>query len=131
MIDLDPFRLAVNPCAGASRRDFLRAGSLGLAGAALPALLGPEAKADTNRHQRPRANSVVLVYLSGGFSHLDSLDPKPDAPAEIRGEYAAIRTAVPGLAISEKLPQMARVMDRLTLVRSAAHTSDHHETAAN
>src|SRR5262249_34292679 len=58
-------------------------------------------------------------------------DPKPEAPAEIRGKYKPIPTALPGLYVGEHLPRMARVMDRLTLVRSGAHNNDHHETATN
>jgi hypothetical protein len=115
-------------CDGVSRRDFLRIGALGGLGLTLPGLLQAEARAGS---RRARAKSVVLVYLGGGLSHHDSFDPKPDAPAEVRGKYGVIGTCVPGLRISEKLPRMAAVMDRLTLVRSGAHNNDHHETATN
>jgi len=114
-------------CSGASRRDFLRIGSLGSLG--LPALLRSEAKA--GRTASTRAKSVILVYLGGGISHHDSFDPKPDAPDDIRGKYKTIPTNVPGLQIGEKLPLMARVMDKIALVRSGAHNNDHHETATN
>jgi hypothetical protein len=80
---------------------------------------------------RARAKSVILVYLGGGLSHHDSFDLKPDAPAEIRGNYRPINTDIPGLRIGELLPRMARLMGRLTLVRSGAHNNDHHETATN
>src|SRR5262249_12937050 len=115
-------------CDGATRRDFLRVGSL--AGLSLPALLRAEAGANPT-NSRPRARSVVLVFLGGGISHHDSFDPKPEAPDDIRGKYAPIDTAVAGLSISEKLPLLAREMDRVTLVRSGAHNNDHHETATN
>ncbi len=117
-------------CTGTTRRDFLRVGSLGFAGLSLPALLRAEARA-TGSGKGANAKSVILVYLGGGISHHDSFDPKPEAPDDIRGKYATIGTAVPGLRIGEKLPMMAKVMDRLTLVRSGAHNNDHHETATN
>ncbi|HZY86406.1 MAG TPA: DUF1501 domain-containing protein [Gemmataceae bacterium] len=109
-----------------SRRDFLRVGAVGALG--LPALLRGEAHA---AGQKARAKSVLLVYLGGGLSHHDSFDLKPDAPAEIRGKYKSIDSVVPGLRVGELLPRMAKVMNRLTLVRSGAHNNDHHETATN
>ncbi|MFL5341758.1 MAG: DUF1501 domain-containing protein [Gemmataceae bacterium] len=96
-------------------------------GLSLPALLRAEAKLVKNA----RAKSVILVYLGGGLSHHDSFDLKPDAPAEIRGKYKPIATAVPGLQIGELLPQMSRTMDKVALVRSGSHNNDHHETATN
>jgi Protein of unknown function (DUF1501) len=118
-------------CDGTTRRDFLRVGAL--AGLSLPALLRSEAAAGAGpkKANGARAKSVVLVFLGGGISHHDSFDLKPEAPDDIRGKYAPIDTAVPGLKIGEKLPLMAKVMDRLTLVRSGAHNNDHHETATN
>jgi hypothetical protein len=93
-------------------------------------LLRAEA-AGTAKSRNAKAKSVLLVYLGGGISHHDSFDPKPEAPDDIRGKYTQIDTVVPGLRIGEKLPQMAKVMDRITLVRSGAHNNDHHETATN
>jgi hypothetical protein len=127
MLDVILGREAAGRCDGVSRRDFLRVGAVGALG--LPALLRGEARA-SGRH-KARAKSVLLVYLGGGLSHHDSFDLKPDAPAEIRGKYRPIDTAVPGLRIGELLPRTAKVMDRLTLVRSGAHNNDHHETATN
>ena len=72
-----------------------------------------------------------MVYLGGGLSHHDSFDPKPEAPAEIAGKYKTIPSSVTGLHIGELLPQMAKVMDRIALVRSGSHNNDHHETATN
>jgi hypothetical protein len=114
---------ATRSCDGVSRRDFLRVGALG--SLALPTLLRAESTGKT------RAKSVILVFLGGGLSHHDSFDPKPEAPAEVRGNYKPIATNVPGLQISEMLPRMAKVMNRLTLIRSGAHNNDHHETATN
>src|SRR5688572_30154055 len=112
-----------------NRRNFVRAGAL--AGVSLSALLRAEARAASRSAKGARAKSVVLVYLGGGLSHHDSFDPKPDAPDDVRGKYGQIGTAVPGLRVSDKLPLMARVMNKLTLVRSGAHNNDHHETATN
>src|SRR5262249_15399874 len=108
-----------------SRRDFLRVGAVGgllsLAGAA-------GAAKPTRKH---RAKNVILVYLGGGLSHHDSFDPKPDAPSEVRGIYKTISTSVPGLAVTEMVPKLSRVMHKLAPVRSGAHNNDHHETATN
>jgi hypothetical protein len=133
MLDIFLNRSAARTCDGRTRRDVLKVGSLGLAGLTLPGLLRAEAAAKASGPARKgaRAKSVVLVYLGGGLSHHDSFDPKPEAPEDIRGKYATIPTNVPGLSIGEKLPGMAKVMDRLTLVRSGAHNNDHHETATN
>jgi uncharacterized protein (DUF1501 family) len=73
--------------------------------------------------------SLVLVWLSGGLSHIDTFDMKPDAPREIRGEFRSIPTSVPGVRISEHLPRTARLMDRLTLVRSMTSGESHHQRA--
>ncbi len=115
-------------CDGVSRRDFLRVGALGGLGLTLPALLQGEARA-ANRNSK--AKSVLLIYLGGGMSHHDTFDPKPDAPAEIRGQYKAITSCLPGVQVSEKLPLMARSLDKISLVRSGSHNNDHHETATN
>jgi hypothetical protein len=118
-------------CDGLSRRDFVRVGALGALGLTLPGFLRAQEAAPARRRSKARAQSVILVYLGGGLSHHDSFDLKPDAPAEVRGKYKPIDTNVPGLRIGELLPRMARVMDRVHLVRSGSHNNDHHETATN
>jgi hypothetical protein len=125
MLDLVLGKKAYN-CDGVNRRDFLRVG--GIAGLSLPSLLQLEAQAKT---KKARAKSVILVYLGGGLTHHDTFDMKPDAPEEVRGKYKSIDTVVPGLRIGELLPNMAKVMDKVALVRSGAHNNDHHETATN
>jgi hypothetical protein len=114
-------------CDGVSRRDFLRVGSLGIAGLSLPMLLRSEAQAKA----RSRAKSVILVYLGGGLSHHDSFDPKPEATDEVRGKYKQIDTNVSGLKVGELMVHMAKCMDRVSLIRSGSHNNDHHETATN
>ena len=115
-------------CDSVSRRDFLRIGAVGALG--LPTLLQAQETPRANRRDA-RARSVILVYLGGGLSHHDSFDLKPEAPEEIRGIYRPIATSVPGTQVGEMLPRMARVMDKVALVRSGAHNNDHHETATN
>src|SRR5215203_2288435 len=87
------------------RRDFLRVGALG--GLSLAGALA------ANESRKSRAKSVLLVYLGGGLSHHDSFDPKPDAPAEVRGKYSTINTSVPGLRVTEMVPRMAKVMHKV------------------
>lgn len=126
-------------CSGASRRDFLRIGGLTALGLTLPGLLrsqamGAEIETATDGAAptpKPRAKAVILIYLGGGLSHHDSFDPKPDAPEEIRGKYKTIPTSVPGLYVGELMPKVAKVMNKVCLVRSASHENDHHETATN
>lgn len=117
-------------CSGYSRRDFLRVGTLAPLGLSLANLLGLERAMAANPNAA-RAKSVVLVFLGGGISHHDSFDPKPEAVEEIRGKYKSIPTVVPGLHVSELMPHMAKVMDKVALVRSGTHENDHHETASN
>jgi hypothetical protein len=129
MLDIALAGRPARRCDGATRRDFLRVGGLGALG--LPALLRAEARAADKPAAGARAKSVILVYLGGGLSHHDSFDMKTEAPEDIRGKYKPIPSVVPGLQVSEKLPRMAKVMDKITLVRSGSHTNDHHETATN
>jgi len=129
MLDISLNRHCSPRCGGRTRRDFLRVGGLAALGLSLPQLLRAETTPAAGR--KPRARSVILVYLGGGLSHHDSFDLKPEAPPEIRGIYNPIATNVPGLSIGELLPKMALTMDKLTLVRSGAHNNDHHETATN
>ena len=125
-------RLPLGPshrrCDGVTRRDFLRVGGLSAFG--LPALLRAEARG-AEPVSAATAQSVILVYLGGGLSHHDSFDPKPDAPAEVRGKYGTIGTKLAGVSFGEKMPRLAAGNDRFALVRSGAHGNDHHETATN
>lgn len=96
-----------------SRRWFLQTALAGLAGLSAPGLL--RCRAEEGAADR---KAVILVWLSGGPSQLDTWDPKPDAPSEVRGPFASIVTKVPGVRVSEHFPLQATIMDRLALVRS-------------
>ena len=111
-----------------TRRSLLRAGALGLSASALQRVCAASLPAAPVRKKSIR--SCVVVFFYGGPSHLDTYDPKPGAPAEVRGEYATIATAVPGTRVSEHLPRMARVMDRVALVRGLHHSMTNHNAAA-
>jgi hypothetical protein len=110
-----------------NRREVLRCGIqgiTGLSGLGLASLLRLRAQASSN-HARERT-AMIVVFLHGGASHLETWDPKPDAPAEYRGPFHSIETATPGLRFSELLPRQAAVSDRFTIVRSLVHTGFCH-----
>lgn len=116
--------------AGISRREWLRIG--GLAGLANVASSPTTAAQPGGQRRSPgfgRAKSVILVYANGGQSQLEMWDPKPDAPAEIRGEFRAIPTAVPGTFLGEHMPRVARLTDRYTILRSVSHDDLDHGSA--
>jgi hypothetical protein len=112
----------VRVCGGVSRRELLRAGSLAALGLSLPQLL----RATANAQTKPRARSLILLWLWGGPSHLDTFDLKPKAPLEYRGPYAPIATRVPGIEICELLPELAARADKYTIIRSLNHNSNDH-----
>src|SRR6476661_2682559 len=101
-------------CDGISRRNFLKIGGLGLGGLTLPELFQAEAASAIRRSHK----SVIMIYLPGGPPHQDTFDLKLDAPSEVRGEFKPIRTNVPGIEICEHLPRLARIADKLAIVRS-------------
>jgi len=114
-------------CDGISRRSFLKMGGLAMGGLALPDLLRAEDQAGlTGSHK-----SVIMVYLSGGLSHHDTFDLKPDAPKEIRGEFNPIATAVPGVNIGNLLPEIAKITDKLAILRSIVGLRDEHSSWQN
>ena len=109
------------------RRQFLRVGAAGVVGASL-AFAARSAAAEAGSG---RAKSVLLVLLSGGPSQLDTLDPKPEAPAEVRGEFSAIGTTIPGVKVCEHLPKLAQQTGRWSIVRSLAHREQNHLLATH
>jgi hypothetical protein len=115
------------PC-GVSRRQSLKIGSLGLFGLNLPQLLHA---ADDNRQKgrEDRKTSCILLWLSGGISQVDSFDPKPNAPLELRGEFKTIPTSTPGIHFVEHLPLLARLTHRFSLIRSMTHNQGTHGLA--
>jgi uncharacterized protein (DUF1501 family) len=119
---------------GLTRREMLQVGYSDLLGVGLSSLLlrranaGATAPADATFG---KAKSVVIVFCTGGPSHLETFDPKPDGPAEIRGEYKTIATSVAGVQFSEHVPQLAARADKFTLVRSLSHPETNHLLATH
>ncbi len=112
-----------------SRRTFLVAGGLGYYGLHLPSLVeGSQLSPDSRRQKK--ATSTILIWLSGGASHIDTWDMKPNAPAEYRGEFKPIQTSASGVRLCEHLPHLARQAHHLAIVNSLGHfgrgTGDHH-----
>jgi hypothetical protein len=119
MIRLDAER-PVRFCDGLTRRDFLHAGSLAFLGLSLPQFLALKAAGAVD----PKADkSCILLFLVGGPSQLDTFDPKPDAPREVRGPYKAIPTNVGGIQVSEIFPRTAKHADKFAIIRSMHHTA--------
>ncbi len=128
-------------CPGPNRRALLRAGVLGALGLGLDDFLrlrargarvqaegyGTEAQLATT----PTARACILIWLSGGPSHIDTWDPKPEADEDVRGEFSPIETAIPGTSISEVYPQLAQVLDRATLIRSMTSPEAAHDRATH
>jgi uncharacterized protein (DUF1501 family) len=112
---------------GLTRREALQVGYSGLLGLGLSSLPASPAKAAPTR----RPKSVIVVFLTGAPSHLDTFDPKPDAPSELRGEFGTIPTRVAGLRVCEHLPRLAARADRYALVRSLSHRENNHLVATH
>lgn len=100
-------------------------------GLGLPGLLAGRAASASSRAKQGKSRSVILVLLTGGMSHLDTLDMKPDAPAEVRGEFQSIATAIPGIRVCEHLPRLAARMGHWALVRSLSHRENGHLPATH
>src|SRR5205823_5033954 len=110
-----------------SRRGMLKASFAGLAGLTLPGLLQARTEAAQGGRSLPGGKSVILLWMAGGPSHIDTLDPKPDRPLENRGPFGVIRTKLPGIVICEHLPKMAAMLDRFTIIRSVDCRFSNHE----
>ncbi len=112
-------------CDGVSRRSFLKVGGLAMGGLGLADLLGAEARAGVAGSHK----AVIMVYLAGGMSQQDTFDLKPEAPAEVRGEFRPIATSVPGTRICELLPGIAKVVDKMAIIRSIVGLNDEHSSS--
>src|SRR5687767_60202 len=106
-------------CDRVGRRDFLTIGGMALGGLALPQMLQAEARGRSHK-------AIINVFLPGGPPHIDMWDLKPDAPAEIRGEYNPIKAVVPGMEICELFPKLAAMADKFALIRSIADSDGDH-----
>lgn len=113
--------------AAMNRRAFLRAGTLGAFGLSLARYLGLR---EAQGAAPAPAKSVLLIYTMGGISHHDSFDPKPEAPAEVRGEFSTIPTRLPGVRFSEHVPRLAQMADQFALLRSVQHNERDHGVGA-
>jgi len=107
---------------GMVRREFLQVGFSGLLGMGLSTVLAGRSTATI----APKAKSLILVFLTGGPSHIDTFDMKPNAPDGVRGEFQPLATNVPGITFCEHLPLISKMADRLAIVRSMSHTNLNH-----
>ena len=112
-------------CDGVSRRNFLKIGGLALGGISLIDVLAAEAQAKI----RSPHKAIIMVFLPGGPPHQDMFDLKPDAPAEVRGEFKPIKTNVPGIQICEHMPKLAKMMDKFAIIRSLVGARDEHDAS--
>src|SRR5258706_543628 len=117
-----------NNCAGIARRDFLQLGIGAAFGLGFTDLLRARAGATeaTARATAPRPVNCIMIWLDGGPSHYETFDPKPDAPKEIRGDFSPIPTSVKGIHFCETVPNLAKVADKITIVRSICHKDPNH-----
>lgn len=113
-------------CDRHSRRRFLKIGGLALGGLSLPQILRAEAAAPPTAGKGLSHKAIIMIYLSGGPSHQDMYDLKTEAPKEIRGSFQPINTNVPGIDICEHMPHLARMMDKVTIIRSLYGGPDQH-----
>src|SRR5262245_59644116 len=113
---------------GFTRRELVQVGYTGLLGISLSSLFQQQA---VSAPAAKKAKSVILVFLTGAPSHLDMFDLKPDAPAEVRGEFKPIATKVLGLHICEHLPRLAARAEKYALVRSLSHRENNHLVATH
>src|SRR3954470_17362910 len=121
-------RITTN-CAGQTRRDFLQIGLGGMLGLGMTDLLrlrAAESGAGNPALAKEKNVNCILIWLDGGPSHYETFDPKPDAPAEVRGEFKPIPTKVPGVHFSEVVPKLAATADKFTVLRSVCHKDPNH-----
>lgn len=125
---LEFFQHGPRLCDGLTRRQWLRVGAVGLGGLSLPRLLQVQARAGDVANRAP-ARSVIVLFNSGGIPHHETWDPKPEAPASIRGDFGAIATRTPGLYVGELMPLTAQLTDRIAVVRTLVTGDNAHSTS--
>jgi hypothetical protein len=116
-------------CGGLTRREWLRVGGLGLCGLSLPQLLKAQPSPDEKGGTFGRAKAVIVLFLSGGPPQHETFDPKPDAPAEIRGPFKPINTSVPGVQVCELMPRTARLLHKLAVLRAVSTDDNAHSSS--
>ena len=110
-------------CDRVPRRSFLQLGGLALGGLSLPQILNAQQQSGSSSSHK----AVIMIFLAGGPPHQDMFDLKPNAPAEIRGEFDPIDTNVPGIQISEMMPRVAAMMDKFAIIRSLVGAEGRHD----
>ena len=113
-------------CDGSSRRDFLQLGLRGMLGYGLCDLMRLRAAAAVPGSAANPPVNCIMIWLDGGPSHFETFDPKPDAPAEIRGVFPTVATSVPGVHFSAPVSRLAGIFDKFTVVRSICHKDPNH-----
>src|SRR5438105_6112203 len=126
---LDLLHGSSTDCTGLSRRSFLRVGGLATLGLSLPGFLRLQAQAAARGKTDRKNINCILLWMQGGPSHIDTMDPKPDAPAEVRGEFGTIPTTLPGVRLSEHLPLLARQTDKFSIIRGHDPKNGSHGVA--
>ena len=116
-------------CTGLSRRAFLRVGGLSVLGLSLPTFLRLQHLRAAETGVPAKTARCILLWMQGGPSHIDTMDPKPDAPAEVRGEFGTIPTTLPGVRFSEHLPLLARQTDKFSVIRGHDPKNGSHGVA--
>ena len=124
---LDLFTRPTSDCSGLSRRSFLQVGGLAAFGLTLPTYL--KAMAEQPVARAVKAKRCILLWMQGGPSHHDSFDPKPEAPAEVRGEFGTVPTTLPGVRFADPLPMLAKQTDKLAVIRGHDPKNGSHGVA--
>ena len=125
----DLFTGASSDCTGVSRRQFLHVGALSAFGLSLPGFLRSQQLAAASPSSAKKTVNCILLWMQGGPSHIDTFDPKPDAPVEIRGEFGTVPTTLPGVRIAEHMPLLAKQTDKYSIIRGHDPKNGSHGVA--
>jgi len=120
---------SASDCSGVNRRTFLRVGGLAAFGLGLPQYLRAMADSPVAPAVKVKAKRCILLWMQGGPSHIDTFDPKPDAPAEVRGEFGTVPTTLPGVRFADPLPMLAKQTDKLAVIRGHDPKNGSHGVA--